>query len=66
MSMMRMLSAILFVELSEWPFLFLDIQMPLVVCFLSVSDMTPNSVPNKWLSRVDFPVDWEPKTEMRW
>jgi hypothetical protein len=46
--------------------LFLDIHIPLVVWRRSDSDMTLNSVPNRWLSSVDLPVDCEPKTEMRW
>ena len=32
----------------------------------SASDMTLKSVLKSALRRVDLPVDWEPKTEMRW
>lgn len=63
-SMTRMLSAIFAPALSLR--LFLDIQMPFVVCRRSVSDMTENSVPKRLFKRVDFPVDWDPKTEIRW
>jgi hypothetical protein len=28
--------------------------------------MTLNSVLNRWLSKVDLPVDCDPKTEIKW
>lgn len=63
-SMTRMLSAMVF---SPWfSRLFLDIQIPFVVWRRSSSAMTPKDVLNRWLSRVDLPVLWEPKTEIRW
>jgi hypothetical protein len=38
------------------------IQIPLVVCCRLDSSITSKLVPNSRLSRVDLPVDWEPKT----
>lgn len=65
-SMTRMFSAILVAPESATSFLFFDIHIPFVVCRLSDSDMILNWVPNRLLRRVDFPVDCEPKTEIRW
>ena len=38
------------------------IQIPLVVCCRCDSSITSKLVPNSRLSKVDLPVDWEPKT----
>lgn len=46
--------------------LFFDSQMPLVVCRLSASDMTLKSVLKSAFNRVDFPVDWDPNTDIVW